>query len=146
MRDFDFAVGQWCDSHAISYTRYCDDMTFSGEFDPASVIAMVRNELQKTGLFLNESKTTVVHKGQKQQVTGIVVNEAAHIPNDYKRKIRQEMYFCKKYGVSAHLDHLGTKISPEAYTASMLGRVNYVLSVEPSNSEMLHYRDVLRRK
>lgn len=146
MRDFDFAVGQWCDSHAISYTRYCDDMTFSGEFDPASVIAIVRNELQKTGLFLNESKTTVVHKGQKQQVTGIVVNEAAHIPNDYKRKIRQEMYFCKKYGVSAHLDHLGTKISPEAYTASMLGRVNYVLSVEPSNSEMLHYRDVLRRK
>ena len=121
-------------------------MTFSGEFDPASVIAMVRNELQKTGLFLNESKTTVVHKGQKQQVTGIVVNEAAHIPNDYKRKIRQEMYFCKKYGVSAHLDHLGAKIAPEAYTTSMLGRVNYVLSVEPSNSEMLHYRDVLRRK
>ena len=42
---FDELVGQWCRERGISYTRYCDDMTFSGDFDPAEVIRFVRLEL-----------------------------------------------------------------------------------------------------
>ena len=90
MRDFDNKIGAWCYEHEIAYTRYCDDMTFSGDFDPKLVIHLVKSELKKLGLFLNDQKTVVVRKGQKHSVTGIVVNEKLSAPSKYKKKIRQE--------------------------------------------------------
>ena len=38
MWDFDNAVGIWCVKRNITYTRYRDDLTFSGVFDPSSVM------------------------------------------------------------------------------------------------------------
>ena len=64
MNDFDNTIGQWCSDNKISYTRYCDDMTFSGDFDPKLVIHLVKSELKKLGLFLNDQKTVVVRIGQ----------------------------------------------------------------------------------
>lgn len=145
MRDFDTAVGNWCLQHKIAYTRYCDDMTFSGDFDPAPVISLVKNELRQLGLFLNDHKTTIIRKGQRQYVTGIVVNEKAVVPKEYKHSIRQEMHYCRKYGIPSHLERQGLSITADAYKASLLGRINYVLSVEPYNQEMLGYRNELRR-
>ena len=43
--EFDEQIGQWCREREIAYTRYCDDMTFSGVFDPAKVIRFVGLEL-----------------------------------------------------------------------------------------------------
>ena len=146
MRDFDSAVGRWCAEREISYTRYCDDMTFSGDFETAPVIAFVKAELRKMGLFLNERKTSTVRSGQRQCVTGVVVNEKAGVPREYKRKIRQEMHYCEKFGPASVAEKQGLEIAAEAYMASLLGRINYVLSVEPDNREMMAYRNIIKRK
>ena len=82
MREFDNIVGKWCEERNIDYTRYCDDMTFSGEFEPELVISLVKKELQIMGLYLNNKKSTIVGKGQKQSVTGIIVNEKISVPTD----------------------------------------------------------------
>ena len=37
MRDFDDQLGLWCRTRGIVYTRYCDDLTFSGRFDKDEV-------------------------------------------------------------------------------------------------------------
>ena len=140
LRDFDDTVGTWCSKRGIVFTRYCDDMTFSGEFESAEVISFAAKELKKLGFFLNRNKTVVVQRGQRHQVTGIVVNEKLSIPISYKRKIRQEIYYIGKYGLENHLAHIGMQVSPEQYKASLLGRVAYVLSIEPDNSEFLMYR------
>ena len=140
MREFDNAIGAWCLERGIAYTRYCDDMTFSGDFDPLPVIRMVKTELRKMGLFLNDKKTVVVRKGQKHSVTGIVVNEKLSVSADYKKRIRQEMYYCMKYGIKSHLSSLHLGESEECYLPKLLGKVNYVLSVEPDNGQMKKYR------
>lgn len=140
MRDFDNTIGLWCSNNKIAYTRYCDDMTFSGDFDPRLVIQFVKSELKKLGLFLNDQKTVVVHKGQKHSVTGIVVNEKLSAPYEYKKKIRQEMYYCMKFGVKSHLDSCRSSESPEKYVFGLLGRINYVLSIEPKNEQMQKYK------
>lgn len=140
MRQFDDTVGTWCEKRGIHYSRYCDDMTFSGDFDPKPVKSMVAGELRKLGLFLNSKKTVVARKGQKQTVTGIVVNEKTNIPTGYKRKLRQELHFCMKYGTQSHLKKLNPDVDEGAFLSGVLGRINYVLSVEPDNSEMLGYR------
>ena len=71
MFSFDEHLGQWCRERNIAYTRYCDDMTFSGDFDPAEVTDFVRSELKKLGFLLNEQKTQVQRPGWQQSVTGI---------------------------------------------------------------------------
>lgn len=146
MKDFDNAIGRWCENNKISYTRYCDDMTFSGDFDPKLVIHHVKAELGKLRLFLNDKKTVVAYRGQKHYVTGIVVNEKLGVPAEYKRKIRQEMYYCMKFGVASHIDSCGRNESPEGYVRSLLGRVNYALSIDPKNEQLQKYKAWLQDK
>jgi hypothetical protein len=120
-------------------------MTFSGDFDPQEVVKLIKRELKKLDLSLNKKKTIVVRKGQKQTVTGIVVNEKLSIPNSYKKKIRQEMYYCMKFGVESHLEKANVSEVPETYIPKLLGRINYILSVEADNGDMKKYRDWLMR-
>ena len=56
MKDFDNVIGEWSNSNNISYTRYSDDMTFSGDFNPSEIITKVRKMLSKLGLELNDDK------------------------------------------------------------------------------------------
>ena len=142
--EFDEQIGQWCRERGIAYTRYCDDMTFSGDFDPAEVIRFVRLELKKMGFLLNGQKTKVQRPGQQQSVTGIVVNENLSIPADYRRKLRQELYYCKKFGIQEHLQKTGLEIPDDIYRMQLLGKVNYVLQVHPDARDMLEARKWLQ--
>ena len=143
--EFDELVGQWCLDRGIAYTRYCDDMTFSGDFDPAEVIRFVRLELKKMGFLLNEQKTRIQCPSQQQTVTGIVVNEKLSIPADYRRKLRQNLYYCRKFGVQAHLQKIGLEIPEDTYRMQLLGKVNYVLQVHPDDTDMLDARKWLKQ-
>jgi retron-type reverse transcriptase len=143
--EFDEFIGQWCRDQGIAYTRYCDDMTFSGNFDPAEVIRFVRLELKKLGFLLNEQKTKVQRPGQQQTVTGIVVNEKLSIPADYRRKLRQELYYCRKFGIQEHLQKIGLEIPEDTYRMQLLGKVNYVLQIHPDDGDMLEARKWLQQ-
>lgn len=136
MRAFDDRVGRWCAERRIVYTRYCDDMTFSGDFDPGPVIQMVRQELRKLGLFLNDRKTTVVHDGQRKTVTGIVVNDRPTVPKPYRRQLRQELYYAQKFGLQSQILRRQLSCSEEQYLQKLLGRVNYVLQILPDDEQM----------
>ena len=103
MKEFDEELGNWCNLRNISYTRYSDDMTFSGQFNPSELIVKVRKMLYKLGLSLNNDKIRIIHKSSRQNVTGIVVNEKMQVNIKYRNKIRQEIYYIKKFGLSSHL-------------------------------------------
>ena len=141
MKDFDDLVGGWCNKRNITYTRYCDDMTFSGDFKPGEVILVVKNELEKMGFFLNAKKTVILHRGQKKIVTGIVVNEKLNVPVFYRKEIRKDIYYCKKYGVKSHLENKQIQMDEKGYLRKLLGKINYVLSVDSDNKEMSEYKE-----
>lgn len=140
MKDFDNTIGKWCREKSITYTRYCDDMTFSGDFDVREVKNFVSGELRRMGFFLNSKKTVAVRRGQRHIVTGIVVNEKPSIPANYKAKLRQELYYIMKFGISSHLEKCGIDIPAEKYLQKLLGRANYILSVEPDNKKVKDYK------
>ena len=143
MRHFDDAIGGWCKKRGIAYTRYCDDMTYSGMFDPTEVKSLVKYELKRFGFFINDKKTVVLRNGQRKVVTGIVVNEKPQTSAAYRRAIRQDLYYCRKYGFEAHLHKKGILVSPDTYKAQLLGRINYALSINPSDIELKEYREWL---
>lgn len=133
MRDFDERVGSWCLKRGISYTRYCDDMSFSGDFDEREVIRFIESELSELGFFLNNRKTSVITSEKRQSVTGIVVNEKLNVSSDYRRKLRQELHYIRKFGIDEHLKKINYCDSAEKYLQSLLGRVSFVLQTRPND-------------
>jgi retron-type reverse transcriptase len=131
MRDFDETVGDWCKERGITYSRYCDDMTFSSNLsDLSEVKHMVSEELSKMKFRLNEKKTAEIDNNKRQIVTGIIVNEKLNVDSDYKRRIRQEVYFCQKFGVKEHLRAIGSDMTEKEFLQSLLGKVSFVLQTK----------------
>ena len=144
MYDFDEKIGNYCEQRGISFTRYCDDMTFSGDFNEKEIIDLVKSELKKLGLFLKNRKTAVITNSKRQTVTGIVVNERINLTKEYKKKIRQEMYYINKFGVDAHLKKVGEK-DKQKYLLSLKGRIAFVLQTVKNDEEFLKYKYLISK-
>lgn len=140
MKDFDEVLGTWCEERGISYTRYSDDMTFSGIFNPSEIIIKVRKLLYKLGLELNNDKIHIIKKSSCQIVTGIVVNEKIQVSSKYRKKIRQEIYYIKKFGLLSHLEHSKYDIDRKEYLNSLYGRILYVLQINNADQEFNNYK------
>lgn len=141
MAPFDRYMSGWCGARSITYTRYCDDLTFSGDFNPDQVKSTAEGFLLRLGFELNPDKTGFFSSSRRQEVTGIVVNDRPHLSKSYRRKLRQEWYFLKKYGAEDHLRHMSSPLPPEKYLQSFEGRVRYVLSIDPGDRE---FADMLK--
>ena len=140
MKEFDEELGNWCDLMNISYTRYSDDMTFSGKFNPSELIVKVRKLLYKLGLELNNDKIHIVFKSSSQNVTGIVVNEKMQVNIKYRNKIRQEIYYIKKFGLISHLKKCNINIDSKRYLNILYGRILYVLQINKNDKEFIKYK------
>lgn len=145
MREFDEEIGSWCELNEVTYTRYSDDMTFSGDFNPSEIITNVRKILYKLGLELNNSKIHVVNKNFCQRVTGIVVNEKAQVCSKYRKEIRKEIYYINKFGLYSHLKKSNTNIDPKKYFEKLYGKILYVLQIDENNSEFLKYKEIISK-
>ncbi|MCQ4865746.1 reverse transcriptase family protein [Pseudoflavonifractor phocaeensis] len=137
MRDFDENVGGWCARRGIAYTRYCDDLTFSGDVGLAGAYRYAEARLREKGFLVNRRKTLYLDAGRRQCVTGLVVNEKVDVPAEYRRALRQELYYCKKFGLEEHLRSVGWEGDPTAYARRLLGRFSYALQVRPEDRALL---------
>ena len=148
MKSFDNYMGAWCEEREINYTRYSDDMTFSGLFDEKKLKRKVRNYLLAMGFELNEKKTRLLGRHTRQTVTGIVVNEKPDVGRAYRRKVRAEVYYCKKYGAVEHLRRCEKKEwmnggQPDAtrYLQHLLGKIQFVLQISPEDAQFRAARE-----
>ena len=140
MKNFDNYIGEYCLKQNIHYTRYSDDLTFSGDFDVKKLKNKVDAFLDVLGFSLNEKKTRVLRRNQRQVITGIVVNEKINVSKKIRRKIRQEMYYINKYGITSHNDFTNQNTTLH----SILGKVNYGLFLNSSNKEFKSYQKRLK--
>ncbi|WP_395044473.1 reverse transcriptase family protein [Flavobacterium sp.] len=88
----------------INYTRYADDLYFSSNSNSLN-LQVLTTIINKYGFELNESKTKLMKRGQKQYVTGLSVFDSnfPRIPKKIKRELRLEAYYIKKYGYEEHI-------------------------------------------
>lgn len=137
MAKFDERVAEYVCIQKIRYTRYADDLTFSGDFDPHQLIVQISGWLFKEGFTANTEKTRVARSNARQEVTGIVVNSHMQIQKAQRKKIRQEVYYIKKYGLESHLSHIGE--SRQNYLNHLLGKINYACYINPKDQELMQY-------
>lgn len=77
--------------HNLNFTRYADDLTFSGEMDRASaakVRVLVQRIVSEEGFVVNAAKTRLMGRGARQAVTGVVVNQVLGLSRKTRRRIR----------------------------------------------------------
>lgn len=146
---YDERILMFCNAQGITYTRYSDDLYFSGDFAPEKIIRFVKNLIAKGDFALNEEKTKIMPYCRRQNVLGLTVNESVSVSREYRRRLRQEIHYIQKYGVRSHILAINAKkyiidgrVQRKKYLRHLLGQVNYVLSIRKT-AEMERYRDYL---
>ncbi|MBF0212418.1 MAG: RNA-directed DNA polymerase [Magnetococcales bacterium] len=134
----DLELQQIADSINLVYTRYADDMTFSGSFTTkeqiSQFICQVSAVVGKFGFSINQQKTSLSRTGGRKIVTGLSVEgDALRLPRAYKDAIRQELYYIERYGLSGHLERVGYA-NHLTYLMRLKGRIQYWFSIEPATA------------
>ncbi len=81
-------------SKGFQYTRYADDLCFSGDRVDAAkgLIAATRRICEDEGFPLNGKKTRIMRRGAAQTVTGVTVNRVLGLSRQQRRKIRAALH------------------------------------------------------
>lgn len=117
-----------------TYSRYADDITFSGNRSITHLLPIATEIIQNEGFMLNQKKTRISYNHQKQEVTGLIVNgDTVHISKQYKRKLRQEIYYCMKYGVKNHQEKINDNHA--FYKEHLYGQAYFIHMIEPDLGE-----------
>lgn len=103
--------------HGCYYSRYADDITFStnrarfpselavlsaaSTSETLQVGDLLRQVIEANGFRVNASKTRLRTRHQRQEVTGLVVNQFTNLNRRYIRNIRAALHAWKKYGLDA---------------------------------------------
>ena len=129
--NIDKRISIYTNNKRIRYTRYADDLTFSGDYEVGELISFVKNIFASKGFTLNTSKTRVRLPHQRQEVTGIIVNEKLQAPKELRRDLRKNIYFIKKFGLDSHLSIKDKE--KKTYLKYLLGVANYIHSINPKD-------------
>lgn len=114
----------------ITYTRYADDITFSGKKDKINdgLLRIVTKIINESGYQINQNKTRFQSCKNKQEVTGLIVNNGVvSVPKIYIKKIRQELYYINKFGIVDHKQR--NNIYNKFYKEHLKGKIMFVYSV-----------------
>lgn len=103
LRGVDRQVARYCATVGLNYTRYADDLAFSGDALPPNFVATVAKILQEQGLRVNRDKVNANWQDSRQVVTGLVVN-ARLAPVALPRRSLRAMRHHLRVGRPAHIN------------------------------------------
>jgi len=137
----DDLIANYCLERKIRYTRYADDLSFSGSFNKNELFVHVKDVGISNGLTINDEKTKLMTPNTRQTVTGIVVNDKPQVVFHKRNKLRQDLFFIKKFGLPDHIKHKNIKQSN--YLAHLIGQINFIVQINPKDKEFQDYKTFL---
>lgn len=115
------------------YTRYADDLSFSGDTIPE--VEQVENVLAAYGFALNPNKTSLRKRGEAQYVTGLTIGSTwgVRLPNKLRRRLRLALYRAHRAALerAAALEQEPDDLF-RASDSGLSGLLAYGFSVEPA--------------
>jgi RNA-directed DNA polymerase len=124
----------------FTYTRYADDLTFSGSKINAhrlgKLLWRVEQIIESEDFQVHPNKTRIMRSNHRQEVTGIIVNEKLSICRKTLRKFRALLFQIEKDGPE------GKSWGPGELIPSIEGYANFVAMVNPEKGIGLQKRIV----
>ena len=125
------------DRYGARYTRYVDDLTFSGgrslRTGRSRFVELVTGIVESEGFRLNDRKTVILGAAGRQQVLGAVVNVHPAVPRAERDRLRAALHNCATRGWASQADGRGR----EELRDHLLGRIAWVGSVHPAHGRRL---------
>lgn len=103
------------------YSRYADDLTFSGFKNPKSMLLKAKAFIEEAGFSVSTEKCRIRGKDQRQMVTGIVVNDKLALSRQKRNMVR------------AMKHRLQQGLVPSEEMPHVMGWVNFSNYVDRSN-------------
>ncbi len=124
------------DRFELDYTRYADDLAFSG---PASLLrrgpfvqALIGAIAAEEGFRINHRKTRLNTQAQSQRLAGVVVNQRPNLQRrDYDR-LKATLHNCARFGPEGQ-NHEGR----QDFRAHLAGRIAHVAWLNPDRGARL---------
>jgi len=132
----DMRLAALAQSLGATYSRYADDLTFSGprEFEQS----LVRFHVQvatiaiEEGFTINRHKTRIMRASTRQRVTGIVVNQHPNITRKDFDALKATLTNCLRHGAATQ-----NRERRQDFRAYLAGRVAHVRMVNEARGQRL---------
>jgi RNA-directed DNA polymerase len=122
-------------SSGAAYTRYVDDLTFSGDRVGRPRFAeLVAAIVADEGFRVNEAKTSATSAARRQSVLGAVVNVRPTLPRRDRDALRALLHNCATHGWAGQTRGR----DPATFRDHVLGRVAWAASLDPAFGARLH--------
>lgn len=154
-RNLDRLLNKLAKKFNLTYSRYADDITFSSNHNVYQKDSEFRKELkdiiQKQHFTINNKKTRLQKKNQRQEVTGLVVSDRVNVVKDYVRDIDNLLHIWERYGetdaYARFLNHYSPKLNLKHRKPNMpsiiQGKLHYLKMVKGADNEV--WRRLQRR-
>lgn len=130
-RRLDRRLDGLCRKAGFGYTRYADDLTLSGD-EPAVVGKLLRAAraiIADEGFVEHPTKTRVMRRGRRQEVTGLVVNERPNLSRRERRLLRAMLHNAARHGAESQ-----NRSHHPRFRAYLAGRVAYASMIAPDHA------------
>lgn len=132
-RHMDNRILGLCKKMNYRYSRYADDIAISGDNIESRFADYVKKIIVECGFEVNDAKVKLYNGNGAKILTGVsLANNRIRLPRDYRRSLQMALYCIRHYGLYDHLRR--RKIKDPGYLASLLGKLNYWLMLEPNNA------------
>ena len=89
----------------MRYSRYADDITFSSEHyvyqEDGEFMKELRTIVEGQRFTFNDKKTRLQKRGERQEVTGLVVSDKVNVAREYVRDLDNLLYIWERHGHNA---------------------------------------------
>jgi RNA-directed DNA polymerase len=134
-------IDNLCEQQALNFSILADDLTISGNKNPARLLRTIEKILGQYGFKTNE-KTVLKNKEEQQIVTGVVVNKKLNIPDKEYRSLRRLLHECQQ---KRPCDVMSTLVdrqkrpfdSVEKFRRHVEGRIGYLAAINPLKASRL---------
>lgn len=118
------------------YTRYADDLAFSGDRDFAAcahrIAISVAAILLESGFAVNHHKTRIMRQGVRQHLAGLVTNERLNLPREEVDRLKAILTNCTRYGWQSQ-----NRTAHPDFRSHLAGRVGFVESIHAAKGNRL---------
>ena len=127
----DRSIRKAAETKNVCYTRYADDLTFSGDgHEPVEILPFVEEVVGQLGYQLDPKKTNFFRKGRRQCVTGLVVNQKPNLAKPLRRRLRAAVH---RYVHQKPMEWHGRPMN----LTQLLGRLGFLAQTQPEEAKRL---------
>lgn len=132
----DFRLAGLAESLGGAYTRYADDLAISGG-EPlrrrvGAITSLLSAIAREQKFDINHRKTRVMHRSDRQRLTGVVVNEKPNVSRAEFDQLKAVLHNCVVHGPQSQ-----NRMGHPNFREHLRGRVSYVAGLNGARGERL---------